>query len=361
MSIDIFEQMEKSDTEQVIFNYNKDTGLKSIIAINDTTLGPAVGGCRILDYASTEDALKDVLRLALGMTYKCAISGENHGGGKTVVIGDAKKDKNEMLLRDLGKFIQTLNGRYYVGPDVGTNSDDMAEISNETEYVVSLPEEYGGYGDPSRPTAYGVYMAMKAASKFKNGSDSLKDKTIVIQGFGKVGSILVEYLLEEEAKVVVSSRSEESTKAILSLYPNIKVVDADKIYEEECYIFAPCALGGIINEETIEKLKCEIIAGSANNQLSDSKAGEILHKKGIIFAPDFAINSGGLISAADTLDSGNVNTERVMKKTEKIYDLIYKILEISKEEDIQTTEVANKIAEERIELIGKINTKFVKY
>lgn len=360
MSIDIFEEMGKNGTEQIVFNYNKETGLKSIIAINDTTLGPAIGGCRILDYKSTDEALKDVLRLAEGMTYKCAVAGENHGGAKTVVIGDAKKDKNEILLRDIGKFIQTLNGRYYVGPDVGTNSDDMVEISNETDYVVSLTEEHGGYGDPSRPTAYGIYMAMKAAAKFKYENNSLKDKTVAIQGFGKVGSILTEYLVEEGAKVIVSSRSEESTKEILSKYPNVKVVDADKIYDQECHIFAPCALGGVINEETIEKFKCEIIAGSANNQLADSKSGDLLHDKGIIYAPDFLINSGGLISAADTLDAGNVNVDRVMSKTEKIYDLTYKILEISKKEDIQTTEVANKIAEERIANINKLKRKYIR-
>lgn len=360
MSMDIFEEMEKSNTEQVVFNYNKETGLKSIIAINNTTLGPAIGGCRILDYETTDAALKDVLRLAEGMTYKCALSGETYGGGKSVILADPKKDKNDILLRDHGKFIETLNGRYYVGPDVGTNSDDMATFSNSTEFVVSLPVEYGGYGDPSRPTAYGIYMAMKAASKFKHGSDSLKDKTVAIQGVGKVGSILVEYLIEEGASVIISAKTQESTKAVTEKFPQVKVVKADEIYEQDCDIFAPCALGGVLNDETIEKLKCNMVVGAANNQLAEARHGQVLHDKGILFAPDFVINSGGLISAADTLHMGNVSVDRVMAKTEKIYELIYTILETSKREDIPTNEVANKIAQERIDLIGKINKKYIR-
>lgn len=360
MSIDIFEEMKKSNTEQIVFNYNKDTGLKSIIAINDTTVGPAIGGCRILDYDSTDEAVVDAIRLATGMTHKCSIAGSNYGGGKTVVIADPKVDKNEILLRDIGKFVQTLNGRYYIGPDVGTTSQDMVEISNQTDYAVSLPEEYGGFGDPSKPTAYGVYMAMKSAAKFKYGSDSLKDKTVAIQGVGKVGSILVEYLLEEETNIIISGRTEASTGAVVSKFPNVKVVSADEIYKQKCDIFSPCALGGILNKENIEKLNCDIIAGAANNQLDELGSGQILHDKGIIFAPDFVINTGGFMSAADTLDAGNVNIDRVMSKTEKIYDLTTMILEKSQKEDIPTTEIAIKIAEERIKLIGKINNKFTK-
>ncbi len=360
MSIDIFEEMEKSNTEQIVFNYNKETGLKSIIAINDTTVGPAIGGCRIRDYESTDEALIDAIRLALGMTHKCSISASNYGGGKTVVIADPKKDKNELLLRDIGKFVETLNGRYYIGPDVGTTSQDMVEIAKQTNYTVSLPVEYGGYGDPSRPTAYGVYMAMKASAKFKYEDDSLKNKTIAIQGVGKVGSILVEYLLEEGADVIISGRTEESTRAVKDKFPSVRVVGADKIYEQECHIFAPCALGGILNEENIEKLKCDIVAGAANNQLADMESGQILHDKGIIFAPDFVINTGGFTSAADTLDAGNVNVDRVMSKTEAIYDLTLEILETSRIEDIQTTKIARDIAENRIEVIGNINNKFIR-
>lgn len=360
MSIDIFEEMEKSNTEQIVFNYNKETGLKSIIAINDTTVGPAIGGCRIREYESTDEALIDAIRLALGMTHKCSISGSNYGGGKTVVIADPKKDKNELLLRDIGKFVETLNGRYYIGPDVGTTSQDMVEIAKQTDYAVSLPVEYGGYGDPSKPTAYGVYMAMKASAKLKYGDDSLKNKTVAIQGVGKVGSILVEYLLEEGADVIISGRTKESTQAVKDKFPAIKVVEADNIYEQECHIFAPCALGGVLNKENIEKLKCDIVAGAANNQLADMDSGQILHDKGIIFAPDFVINTGGFTSAADTLDAGNVNVDRVMSKTKEIYDLTLEILEASRKENIQTTEIAKKIAEDRIEIIGKINNKFIK-
>lgn len=361
MGIDIFKEMEKSNTEQIIFNYGKDSGLKAIIAINDTTIGPAVGGCRMIEYKSTDEALLDVIRLAEGMTYKCALSGGKYGGGKTVIIGDPKVDKNEVLLRDLGRFVQILNGRYYMGGDVGTTSEDMVHVSKETDYILSLPEEYGGYGDSARPTAYGVYTAIKAAIKFEYDKDSLKDISVAIQGAGKVGSKLVEYLLEEEAKVIISNRSEESIIALKSRFPQIKVVDTDKIYEQECDVFSPCALGGSINEETIEKLKCKVIAGAANNQLAEAKYGQILHDKGIIFAPDFVINSGGFISASDSVDMGNVNRDRVMSRTRKIYDLVYSILERSKKENIPTFDIAETMAREHIKLISEIKKKFIKY
>lgn len=361
MSIDIFEEMKKSDTEQIIFNYSKDTGLKAIIAINDTTLGPAVGGCRMLDYNSTDEALLDVLRLAQGMTYKCALAGANYGGGKTVVIGNPKTDKSDMLLRDLGRFINTLNGRYYTGGDVGTTSEDMVHISKETDYVFSLPKEYGGYGDSGKPTAYGVYTAMKAAIKFESGNDSLEGLTVAIQGAGKVGGKLVDYLLEEGAKVIISDKNEEHIETLKFQYPEIQVVDTDEIYDQECDIFSPCALGAVINDETIGRLKCKIIAGAANNQLAEEKHGEMLHEKGIIFAPDFVINSGGFISASDSVDFGDVNPERVMSRTREIYDLVYSILERSKEEDIPTFQIAKTMAEENIKLIGEMKKRFVKY
>lgn len=320
-----------------------------------------MGGCRMLDYNTTDDALKDVMRLAKGMTYKCALSGANYGGGKSVIIGDPKVDKNNMLLRDFGRFVQILNGRYYVGGDVGTTSEDMVEIAKETDYVLSLPEEYGGYGDSAKPTAYGVYTAIKAAIKFEYGKDSLKDVTVAIQGSGKVGSKLVKYLLEDGAKVIISNRSKESTKALKFIFPEITVVDPDKIYEQECNVFSPCALGGTINDETIEKLKCKIIAGAANNQLAEGKHGQVLHDKGIIFCPDYVINSGGFISASDSVDYGDVDRDRVMIRTREIYDLIYSILERSKEEDLPTSEIAEIMAEEKIELLSEIQKKFVKY
>jgi|SRR5699024_3258920 len=359
MSLDIFKEMEKSNTEQIVFNYNKETGLKSIMAINDTTLGPAMGGCRMMEYESTDEAILDAIRLAVGMTYKISVAGENYGGGKTVVIGDPKKDKNEVLLRDLGRAVQMLNGRYYMGTDVGTSGNDMVYSALESDYIVGLPAEYGGFGDSSKPTAYGIYMAIKASAKTAFGNDSLRNLTVAVQGAGAVGSQVVEYLAEEGAKILLSDMTEDNIKALTSRFPEIEVVDPDKIYEQDCDVFTPCALGGIINDETIPKFKCKIIAGSANNQLAEPRHGKVLHNKGILFAPDFVINSGGFISAADTVDMGNASNDRVMAKTEKIYDTVLEIFSRSKEEDTPTVEIANKLAEDRIKEISKLGKNFI--
>src|SRR5699024_4728935 len=225
------------------------------------------------------------------------------------------------------RFVQTLSGRYYMGTDVGTSSQDFIHVANETDYVVSLPRDYGGFGDSGKPTAYGIYMAIKASIKFLYGKDSLKDIKVAVQGLGNVGNNLEEYSIEEEAKVIISNRSIERIEALTSKYPEIEVVEFDEIYEQECDVFSPCAMGGIINKYTIEKFKCKIIAGSANNQLADPKYARELYEKGIIFAPDFVINSGGFISASDPVDMKNVNVNRVMNKTERIYGLMYDILE----------------------------------
>lgn len=359
MDIDIFEEMEKYGVEQIVFNYDKTSGLKAIISIHDTTIGPASGGCRMWDYETTDEAVIDAIRLSKGMTYKSALAGANFGGGKTVIIGDPKTDKNEMLFRALGRFVQTLNGRYYTGTDVGTNGEDFVYASQESDYLVGLPEEYGGGGGTALPTAYGVYMAMKAAAKKIYGNDSLKDLTVAIQGIGKVGSLLVEYLLEEEAKVVATAISEESRRALKEKHTSVKIVSPDEIYGQECDIFSPCALGSVINDDTIGKLKCKIIAGCANNQLAEDRHGDILHEKGILYAPDFVINSGGLIQVSDPLEMGNVNIDRVMAKTKNIYNVVMSIFNLSEEEGIPTYKAANRLAEERIEAIGQIKRTYI--
>lgn len=360
MKVDIFKEMENNDVEQIIFNYDKATGLKSIIAINDTTIGPALGGCRMWDYKSEDEALMDAIRLSVGMTYKCSIAGTNFGGGKTVIMGDPKTDKSETLFRALGRFIQMLNGRYYTGTDVGTTGEDFVHASQESDYLVGLPEEYGGSGDTAIPTAYGIYMGIKAAAKATFGDDSLKDLTVAVQGAGKVGTFVVEHLLKEGAKILICDVVEENLKALTDRYPEVKVVDPDTIYEQECHIFTPCALGGIINDETIPKLKCKIVAGSANNQLAEPRHGRILHEKGILYAPDFVINSGGLIQVADELEMKDNNHDRVMAKTRNIYNILLDIFNTSKEKNIPTYEAANKLAEERIEIIGQIKRKYVR-
>lgn len=361
MKVDVFKEMEENKVEQVIFNYDQATGLKSIIAIHDTSVGPALGGCRMWDYESTEEALIDAIRLSVGMTYKCSVAGTNFGGGKTVIIGDPKKDKSETLFRALGRSIQMLNGRYYTGTDVGTTGEDFVHASQESDYLVGLPEEYGGSGDTAIPTAYGIYMAMKAAAKFTFGSDSLEDLTIAVQGAGKVGSLTIGHLVKEGARILVTDIVEENLQALTKKYPEIKLVEPDRIHKEDCDIFAPCALGGIINDKTIEELKCKIIAGSANNQLEESRHGEILHDKGILYAPDFVINSGGLIQVADELEMEDKNPERIMAKTRNIYNILLEIFEISRENNIPTFQAANKLAEDRIETIAEIKRKYVGY
>lgn len=360
MNVDIFKEMEDHNVEQVIFNYDKATGLKSIIAINDTTIGPALGGCRMWDYETQEDAIMDAIRLSQGMTYKCSVAGTNFGGGKTVIMGDPKTDKSETLFRALGRFVQMLNGRYYTGTDVGTTGQDFVYASQESDYFVGLPEEYGGSGNTAIPTAYGIYMGIKASAKAAFDSDELKDLRIAVQGAGKVGTLLIEYLLNEGAKIKVCDVVEDNLNALTSKYPEVQVVSPDTIYEEECDIFAPCALGAIINDETIPKFKCRVIAGSANNQLAEPRHGKALHEKGIIYAPDFVINSGGLIQVADELEMDDNNHDRVMSKTENIYNILLDIFNISKEKDIPTYEAANKLAEDRIETIGQIKRKFVR-
>lgn len=360
MNIDIFEEMKKYGVEQVIFNYDEISGLKAIISIHDTTIGPASGGCRMWNYRSTDDAVIDAIRLSKGMTYKSAASGCNFGGGKTVIIGDPKTDKSEALFRALGRFVQTLNGRYYTGTDVGTNSQDFVYASQESDYLVGLPEEYGGSGDTAIPTAYGIYMGMKAAAKKTYGDESLKGLIVAVQGIGKVGHLVVDYLIEEGAKVIVTDISEDSLIGLKEKYPSIKTVAPDEIFEQECDIFSPCALGAIINDETIPKLKCKIIAGSANNQLAEEDIhGEILHKKGILYAPDYVINAGGLIQVSDPLETGDINIDRVMAKTKNIYNILMEIFTLSEEKDVPTYKAANELAENRIEAIGQIKRKYV--
>ncbi|WP_041424172.1 Glu/Leu/Phe/Val dehydrogenase dimerization domain-containing protein [Thermosediminibacter oceani] len=360
--MDIFKEMEKHGFEQIIFNYDKTTGLKAIIAIHDTTLGPALGGCRMWPYETEDEALIDAMRLAKGMTYKCAVSDNNFGGGKTVIIGDPKKDKSEALFRALGRFVQTLGGRYYTGTDLGTTGMDFVYASRESDYMVGLPEEYGGSGNSAVPTAYGVYNGMKAAAKIVFGSDSLKGLKVAIQGVGKVGRVLVGYLKEEGAQVIIADISEENINKVKEKYPDVEVVESEKIYDVECDIFAPCARGGIINDDTISRLKCRIVAGAANNQLLEPRHGDALHEKGILYAPDYVINAGGLIQVADELEFKNDEKrhERVMMKAKGIYDILLKIFTISKEQNVPPHKVADRLAEERIEVIGRLKTNYVK-
>lgn len=352
----IFDYMEKYDYEQLVLCQDKESGLKAIICIHDTTLGPALGGMRMWTYASEDEAIEDALRLGRGMTYKNAAAGLNLGGGKTVVIGDPRKDKNEAMFRALGRFIQGLNGRYITAEDVGTTVEDMDTIHEETRFVTGVSPAFGSSGNPSPVTAYGVYRGMKAAAKEAFGDDSLKGKVVAVQGVGHVAYELCKHLHNEGAKLIVTDISKENADRAVQEF-EAEFVHPDKIYDVECDIFAPCALGAIINDETIERLKCKVVAGSANNQLKEERHGKMLEEKGIVYAPDYVINAGGVINVADELLG--YNRERAMKKVEGIYDNILKVFEIAKRDGIPSYLAADRMAEERIETMRKTRSTFL--
>jgi len=355
--MEIFKYMEKYDYEQLVFCQDEASGLKAIIAIHDTTLGPALGGARMWTYATEENAIEDALRLARGMTYKNAAAGLNLGGGKTVIIGDPFKDKNEEMFRALGRFIQGLNGRYITAEDVGTTVTDMDLIHEETNYVTGISPAFGSSGNPSPVTAYGVYRGMKAAAKEAFGTDSLEGRTISVQGLGNVAYKLCEYLHNEGAKLVVTDINQAAIDRVVNDF-GARAVTPEEIYSQEVDIFSPCALGAILNDETIPQLKAKVIAGSANNQLQDSRHGDYLHELGIVYAPDYVINAGGVINVADELYG--YNRERAMKRVDGIYDSIEKIFDISKRDGIPTYVAANRLAEERIARVSKSRSQFLK-
>lgn len=355
-NMELFKYMEAYDYEQVVFCQDKQSGLKAIIAIHDTTLGPALGGTRMWTYDSEEAALEDALRLAKGMTYKNAAAGLNLGGGKTVIIGDPRKDKNEEMFRAFGRYIQGLNGRYITAEDVGTTVADMDLIHEETDYVTGISPAFGSSGNPSPVTAYGVYRGMKAAAKEAFGSDSLEGKVIAIQGIGNVAFNLCRHLHEEGASLIVTDINKEAVQRAVEEF-GAKAVDPNEIYSVDCDIYAPCALGATVNDDTIPQLKAKVIAGAANNQLKDTRHGDLIHEMGIIYAPDYVINAGGVINVADELNG--YNRERAMKRVETIYQNIEKVFEISKRDGIPTYKAADKMAEERIERMRNSRSQFL--
>jgi leucine dehydrogenase len=354
--MELFKYMEQYDYEQLVVCQDKASGLKAIIAIHDTTLGPALGGTRMWTYASESDAFEDALRLARGMTYKNAAAGLNLGGGKTVIIGDPRKDKNEEMFRAFGRFIQGLNGRYITAEDVGTTVADMDLIHQETNFVTGVSPAFGSSGNPSPVTAYGVYRGMKAAAKEAFGSDSLEGKTIAVQGVGNVAYTLCKHLHAEGASLVVTDINKEAVERVVNHF-NAKAVDPNDIYRVDCDIFSPCALGGVINDQTIPQLKAKAIAGAANNQLKESRHGDSIHDKGIVYTPDYVINAGGVINVADELNG--YNSERALKKVEGIYDNVSKVFEIAKRDGIPTYRAADRLAEERIERVRKSRKQFL--
>jgi leucine dehydrogenase len=325
--MDLFQQMVEMGHERVLFCSNPDVGLEAIIAVHSTVLGPGLGGVRMWPYSSTEEALFDVLRLSRGMTYKAAAAGLHLGGGKAVIIGDSKKDKNAGLFHAFGRYVDSLGGRYITAEDVGTDMEDMELIRHETHWVTGLPPTLGGGGDPSPVTAFGVLMGMKAAAQYKWGDDSLKGKAVAIQGLGSVGSYLAQYLKEEGAKTFGADIDTEATAQVASEH-GVEIVPAREILEVECDVLAPCALGAVLNDDTIPRLRCQIVAGGANNQLADERHGQELHDRGILYAPDFVGNAGGLINVYNELVG--YNREVALRMARGIYANMLRVFEISR-------------------------------
>lgn len=351
----VFDYMEKYGHEQIIYFYDKATGLKGITAIHDTTIGPAIGGTRLWNYNTEEEALSDVVRLSRGMTYKCAVSECNCGGGKTVLLGDPKTVKNEAYLRAYGRFIQSLNGRFYTGEDMNINEEDCDYMVMESNYINGLANVSG---NPSPVTAYGTYWGIKATAYEKWGNNSLKDKVVAVQGLGAVGYNICKHLHTEGAKLIVTDIVEEKVQQAVKEF-GAKAVSSEEIYSVECDIFAPCSIGAVLNDKTIPQLKCEIVAGCANNVLEDDqKHGDMLMNRGILYAPDFVINGAGLINVYQEFFPP-YDREATLKKVEKIYDRLLKIFAYAKKHNINNQIAANRIAEERIKLLKDIHANYV--
>ena len=347
----IFESISKTNHEEVVFCHNKDAGLKAIIAIHNSVLGPALGGLRMWPYATEQDALSDVLRLSRGMTYKAAVSGLNLGGGKAVIIGDPSKDKSEALFRAFGRFVNSLNGRYITAEDVGIDVNDMEYVYRETEFVTGVHQVHGGSGDPSPFTAFGTLQGLMASLQTQFGNEDVGNYSYAVQGVGHVGMEYVKLLSERGAKIFVTDINKELVQRAVDDF-GAEAVSADDIYDVNVDIYSPCALGGTVNEQTLERLKCKIICGAANNQLATNEIGDEVQKRGILYAPDYAVNAGGLMNVSLEIDG--YNRERAMRMLRTIYFNLGRIFEISKRDNIPTYMAADRMAEERINAIGKL-------
>jgi len=344
--MELFQQMVEMGHERVLVCSNPEVGLQAIIAVHSTVLGPGLGGVRMWPYGTTEEAITDVLRLSRGMTYKAAAAGLNLGGGKAVIVGDPKKIKTEALLRAFGRYVDSLNGLYITAEDVGTDLDDMEVIQHETRWVTGVSPEQGGGGDPSPITAFGVLQGIKAAVAFQFGDGALKGRSVAVQGLGNVGYNLARFLREAGAKVVAADIDAETTDRARDEL-GVEVVPTSDILEVPCDVVAPCALGAVLNDESIPRLRCHIVAGAANNQLADERRhGLELHERGILYAPDFVINAGGLISVYSELVGYNRDT--AMRLARGIHANMARVFEISRAQSIPTALAADRLAEDRI-------------
>jgi len=352
-SADLFAQLAEHRHEQVSFYADPAAGYRGIIAIHNTQLGPALGGTRFWNYESDAAALIDALRLARGMTYKAAVAGLNLGGGKSVIIGDNKRKNREPIFRAHGRHVESLGGRYITAEDVGTSTADMEFIRAETSHVTGL---MGKSGDPSPVTAFGVYRGIQACAKHHYGSDSLAGKTVAMQGAGNVGYYLAELLAKEGAKLIVTDIDPARVQRVVQEF-QATAVAPDAIYGQQADIFAPCALGATINDETIPQLQVEIVAGAANNVLAEERHGDELEAKGVLYAPDYVINGGGLINVNAELHGWTL--ERAHNKAGEIYDTILRVFEIAREQRIPSYRAADRLAEQRIATVSRVRQNFV--
>ena len=340
-----FEKLAEFDCDELVFCRDEATGLRAIIAIHDTTLGPALGGCRMWPYASEEEAVLDVLRLARGMTYKAAVSGLDLGGGKSVILGDPDRDKSAPLFRSFGRYVETLGGRYIVAEDVGTSPEDMESVRSETSHVVGLDVARGGSGDPSPFTALGVVAGMRACAAEVFGSPSLGGLTVAVQGLGHVGYSLCRLLHEEGANLLVADLRPDAVRRAAAEF-DAEPVEPGDILSVPCDILAPCALGAVVNDETLPALRCAIVAGSANNVLAEGRHGEALARRNILYAPDYVINAGGLINVAAELEG--YDEDKARERISHLYDAVENVIEISKRDGVPTNVAADELALERL-------------
>jgi valine dehydrogenase (NAD+) len=345
-----------SGHEQVVFCHDEATGLRAIIAIHSTALGPALGGTRFYPYASEQDALADVLNLSRGMTYKAALAGLDLGGGKAVVIGDPATDKSEALLRAYGRFVQSLHGRYHTACDVGTYSEDMDVVARECSYVTGRTVAHGGAGDSSVLTAYGVFQGMRAAAQVTWGAPTLRDRTVGIAGVGKVGRHLARHLVEEGARVVVADVNPAAVAAVQQVHPEVRIAaDVDALVGSALDVYAPCALGGALDDRVVETLGAggtAVVCGAANNQLAHEGIEKQLQDRGVLYAPDYMVNSGGLIQVADELEG--FSFERARQRAERIFETTLQVFALAQAEGVPPAVAADRLAERRIAEVGRL-------
>jgi leucine dehydrogenase len=355
--MDTFEGMQAGDHEEVVFWRDRETGLRAIVAIHDTTLGPALGGTRMYPYASEQEAHTDVLRLSRAMTFKSAAAGLDLGGGKAVIIGDPAREKSEALLRSYGRLIETLGGRYITTTDVGTTTTDLHVIARETRFVTGTAPAYGGSGDTSILTGLTVYQGMCAAAQEAWGSPSLAGRTVAIQGTGKVGYHLMQHLREAGASMVVADVAQEHARQLAEEF-GARCVEPEAIYDVECDVFSPNALGASINVRTIPRLTCRIVCGGANNQLETDEDAVRLKQRGILYTPDFIVNSGGVINVAEEI-RGHYNAERARAHAETVFETTLRVFAIAREQGITTAAAAERYAEARMRTLQAVHRPLV--